>query len=123
MERKNKKLQNIKKTSAIPFHLDDKGRRVFDFSKTMIIESKKEQDKVRRENLVKNTIDSEFKCEKCDMIFTDNIAYKNHLNGKKHNAVIGNDMKVKQSTVESVRERLLMKKREREKANEAKKKK
>ena len=57
------------------------------------------------------------------MIFTDNIAYKNHLNGKKHNAVIGNDMKVKQSTVESVRERLLMKKREREKANEAKKKK
>ena len=42
MERKNKKLKNIKKTSAIPFHLDDKGRRVFDFSKTMIIESKKE---------------------------------------------------------------------------------
>ena len=32
-------------------------------------------------------------------------------------------MKVKQATVESVRERLLMKKREREKANEAKKKK
>ena len=49
--------------------------------------------------------------------------YKNHLNRKKHNAIIGNDMKVKQSTIESVRERLLMKKREREKANEAKKKK
>lgn len=121
MERKNKKQKN--KPSAIPFHLDDKGRRVFDFSKTMIIETKKEQDKVRRENLAKNTTSSEFKCEKCDMIFTDNIALKNHLNGKKHNAVIGNDMKVKQSTVESVRERLLMKKRERENANESKKKK
>ena len=110
-----KKSKNKIKSSLIPFHYDDKGRRVFDFSKTMLIETKKEQDKVRRENLVKNTISSEFKCEKCDMVFTDNIALKNHLNGKKHNANVGNDMKVKQSTVESVRERLLMKKREREK--------
>ena len=108
-----KKAKNLKKKS-VPFHYDDKGRRIFDFPKSEIQLKKKEQIQSREENLTKNLCSSQFKCEKCDLVFTDNLAYKDHLNGKKHNMKIGNDMIVKQSTVESIREKLLAKKRERE---------
>lgn len=103
----------------LPYHLDDKGRRKFDFSKAHVNILKAEIMKKREENLNKNlNVEiSTFKCEKCNLIFTDNIALKNHLNGKKHNFVIGNDLKIKQSTVESVREKLLSRKRGKEEKN------
>ena len=112
---KEKKLS----TQSLPYYLDDKGRRKFDFSKVQVNTVKSEIMKKREDNLNKNlNVEiSTFKCEKCNLTFTDNIALKNHLNGKKHNFVIGNDLKVKQSTVESVREKLLSKKRGKEQKN------
>ena len=129
---KSKKVE-IKK-SSIKFHLDDKGRRVFDFgdgikeapkednleepleSLEQIEQNKKDQIKIRMENKIKNlqAETSVFKCEKCNMIFTDNTSYKEHLNGKLHNQMIGNNLNIKNSSVSAVKDKLLKMKRERE---------
>ena len=113
MNIKTKKDNKKKSTKKIAFHLDDKGRRIFDFSQIQL--EKREQIKQRKENLKINLAyeTATFKCEKCQLTFTDNISYQEHLNGKSHNAKI--HLQVKEATVESIKEKLLEKKRERDK--------
>lgn len=130
MNKTSLSLHSKKKKSdkKIPFHFDDKGRRVFDFKKqrnTMMISQKEKEDinnmkkeqKQLREEMKKSNLNIEnaaFKCQICELTFTDSLGYKDHLNGKKHNMVVGNSLTIKVSTVESVREKMLSKKRERE---------
>ncbi|MCQ2816520.1 MAG: hypothetical protein MJ252_04550 [archaeon] len=135
------KANQLKKTSNVKFHLDDKGRRIFDFDEPKevkeenseekdtleeIEKNKKEQIKIRMQNKIKN-LDAEksvFKCEKCNLIFTDKTSFTDHLNGKLHNTMVGNTMNIKNSSLLKVREKLLTKKRDRElkhKLNKAKK--
>lgn len=127
---KRKQVHNNKKKvdKKIPFHYDDKGRRVFDFknqSNEMVINQKKKDDinnmkkeqKQLREEMKKSNLNIEnavFKCDICELTFTDSLGYKDHLNGKKHNMAVGNSLIIKSSCAESVRERLLSKKRERD---------
>ena len=112
MNIKTKKDNKKKSTKKIAFHLDDKGRRIFDFSQIQL--EKREQIKNRKEKLKQNLAfeTATFKCEKCQLTFTDNISYQEHLNGKSHNAKV--HLQVKEATVESIKEKLLEKKRERD---------
>jgi U4/U6.U5 tri-snRNP component SNU23 len=55
-----------------------------------------------------------FNCDICKCSFPDNMAYIDHINGKKHNLMLGQSLRVKQSTAESVREKLLLLKRKTE---------
>ena len=110
MNIKTKKDNKKKANKKIAFHLDDKGRRIFDFSQIQL--EKREQIKNRKEKLKQNLVTATFKCEKCQLTFTDNISYQEHLNGKSHNSKV--HLQVKEATVESIKEKLLEKKRERD---------
>ncbi len=112
MNIKTKKDNKKKSNKKIAFHLDDKGRRIFDFSQIQL--EKREQIKNRKEKLKQNLVfeTATFRCEKCQLTFTDNISYQEHLNGKSHNAKV--HLQVKEATVESIKEKLLEKKRERD---------
>jgi hypothetical protein len=112
MNIKTKKDNKKKANKKIAFHLDDKGRRIFDFSQIQL--EKREQIKNRKEKLKQNLVfeTATFRCEKCQLTFTDNISYQEHLNGKSHNAKV--HLQVKEATVESIKEKLLEKKRERD---------
>ena len=116
------KKQKQQHNAHFKIKYDDKGRRIFQFNKNNNTnnESNEQTNKEtlkqkREENLHKNLnpSTSKFKCEICELIFTDNLAYKDHLNGKKHNLKIRNDMKIKQSSIQTIREKLLSKKRPR----------
>lgn len=118
--------KNVKKetksnvSNIVKYHLDDKGRRVFDFKDQdelkMIEINKKEHQKLRNEYKLKNlnSETSKFKCENCNLVFTDSDSYKDHLNGKLHNMIIGNTLNVKNASLEKVKQKLLNKKRERD---------
>jgi uncharacterized C2H2 Zn-finger protein len=112
MNIKTKKDNKKKANKKIAFHLDDKGRRIFDFSQIQL--EKREQIKNRKEKLKQNLVfeTATFRCEKCQLTFTDNISYQEHLNGKSHNSKV--HLQVKEATVESIKEKLLEKKRERD---------
>ena len=134
---KYKKNNNNKNnTKKIKYHLDDKGRRVFDFStinfdnnpkniiitsddniitKDSLIKEKQIQKQKRYENLNKNLSKSKFRCTICDLPFTDNISLQEHLNSKNHNKLIGNELKIKESNINNIKQKLLNKKHEREK--------
>ncbi|KAJ1911467.1 U4/U6.U5 snRNP associated protein, partial [Tieghemiomyces parasiticus] len=44
-----------------------------------------------------------FYCKVCDCVLKDNVAYLDHINGKKHQRALGMSMKVERSTLEQVR--------------------
>ena len=102
--------------SKIPYHLDDKGRRVFDLDK--IKKEKEEQEERRKEKNKKIKINATLVCKHCGMAFTDNMAYQEHMNSKQHNKIVGNTMKVKEVTVNTIKEKLLKLKQEREEMKE-----
>ena len=112
MNIKTKKDNKKKANKKIAFHLDDKGRRIFFFFQIQL--EKREQIKNRKEKLKQNLVfeTATFRCEKCQLTFTDNISYQEHLNGKSHNSKV--HLQVKEATVESIKEKLLEKKRERD---------
>ena len=130
---KNNTKNNTK--NKIKYHLDDKGRRIFDLSscnfdsnnniiitnddniitKDSIIKEKKIQKQKRYENLNKKLLKSKFRCSICDLPFTDNISLQEHLNSKNHNKLIGNELKIKESDIKNIKQKLLNKKHEREK--------
>ena len=94
-----KKKESLAPKSKIPFHLDDKGRRVFDLDK--IQKEKKEQEERRKE------LNATLVCSNCGVAFTDNMAYQEHMNSKQHNKVIGNSMNVKEVTVNTIKEKMM----------------
>ena len=102
--------------SRIPFHLDDKGRRVFDLDK--IKKEKEEQIERRKENNKKIKINATLVCKSCGMAFTDNMAYQEHMNSKQHNKIVGNTMNVKEVTVNTIKEKLKKLKQQREEMKE-----
>ena len=112
--KKEIKTNNVK--SKIPYHLDDKGRRVFDLDK--IKKVKEEQEERRKENNKKIKINATLVCKHCGMAFTDNMAYQEHMNSKQHNKIVGNTMNVKEVTVNTIKEKLLKLKKQREEMKE-----
>lgn len=131
-----KNPNNKSNTKKIKYHLDDKGRRIFDFSsmnfenssnniiitsddnfitKDSLKKEKQIQKQKRYENLNKNLSKSKFRCSICDLPFTDNISLQEHLNSKNHNKLIGNELKIKESDINNIKQKLLNKKHEREK--------
>ena len=114
--KKESKIVENKKKAKIPFHLDDKGRRVFDLDK--IKKEKEEQEERRKENNKKIKINATLVCNHCGMAFTDNMAYQEHMNSKQHNKIVGNTMNVKEVTVDTIKEKLLKLKRQREEIKE-----
>ena len=114
-EVKTNKITN-KIKPKIPYHLDDKGRRVFDLDK--IKKEKEEQEERRKENNKKIKINATLVCNHCGMAFTDNMAYQEHMNSKQHNKIVGNTMNVKEVTVNTIKTKLLKLKQQREEMKE-----
>ena len=113
-KKEEKKVNKIK--SRIPFHLDDKGRRVFDLDK--IKKEKELQEERRKENSKKIKINATLVCNHCGLAFTDNMAYQEHINSKQHNKIVGHTMNVKEVTVNTIKEKLLKLKQQREEMKE-----
>ena len=113
-KKEEKKVNKIK--SRIPFHLDDKGRRVFDLDK--IKKEKELQEERRKENSKKIKINATLVCNHCGLAFTDNMAYQEHINSKQHNKIVGHTMNVKEVTVNTIKEKLLKIKQQREEMKE-----
>ena len=60
----------------------------------------------------KNQVESSFYfCKVCDCSLQDNQAYLDHINGKRHNKMLGVSMKVEKVDVDNVRSKLLSMKR------------
>ena len=116
-KKEEKKVNKIK--SRIPFHLDDKGRRVFDLDK--IKKEKELQEERRKENSKKIKINATLVCNHCGLAFTDNMAYQEHINSKQHNKIVGHTMNVKEVTVNTIKEKLLKLKQQREEMKEKQK--
>ena len=111
-----KEVKPNKEKSRIPFHLDDKGRRVFDLDK--IKKEKEEQIERRKENNKKIKINATLVCKNCGMAFTDNMAYQEHMNSKQHNKIVGNTMNVKEVTINTIKEKMKKLKQQREEMKE-----
>ena len=111
-----KKEESSTQKSKIPYHLDDKGRRVFDLDK--IQKEKKEQEERRKELNKQIKLNATLVCTNCGVAFTDNMAYQEHMNSKQHNKVVGNSMNVKEVTVNTIKEKLMKLKKQREEMKE-----
>lgn len=81
-------------------------------SKTNLMSVKIEKSEVK---LNKQESSSVFYCKTCNCTLQDNQAYLDHLNGKKHNQILGMNMKVEKVGVDKVREKLLSLKRKADK--------
>ena len=110
--------------AEIKYTTDEKGRRRFIFdcleSDENDIKKKKNRENNNRGNsnniVNKYTgIYHDFKCDKCDMVFNDNLSLQEHLNGKIHNKTIGNSMNIKNSSLKSIKNKLAEVKEIREK--------
>ena len=115
-KKKDKEVKAKTIKSKIPFHYDDKGRRVFDLDKFK--KEKEEQEERRKENNKKIKINATLICKHCGMAFTDNMAFQEHMNSKQHNKIVGNTMIVKEVTVNTIKEKLQKLKRQREEIKE-----
>ena len=113
---KKEVVKIAKTTSRIPFHLDDKGRRVFDLDKFK--KEKQEQEQRRKENNKKIKINATLVCNYCGLAFTDNMSYQEHINSKQHNKIVGNNMNIKEVTVNAIKEKLLKLRQQREEMKE-----
>ena len=113
---KKEVAKTTKTTSRIPFHLDDKGRRVFDLDKFK--KEKQEQEQRRKENNKKIKINATLVCNYCGLAFTDNMSYQEHINSKQHNKIVGNNMNIKEVTVNTIKEKLLKLRQQREEMKE-----
>ena len=111
-----KKEESSAPKPKIPYHLDDKGRRVFDLDK--IQKEKKEQEERRKELNKMIKLNATLVCSNCGVAFTDNMAYQEHMNSKQHNKVVGNSMNVKEVTVDTIKEKLKKLKKQREEMKE-----
>ena len=111
-----KKEESSAPKPKIPYHLDDKGRRVFDLDK--IQKEKKEQEERRKELNKQIKLNATLVCTNCGVAFTDNMAYQEHMNSKQHNKVVGNSMNVKEVTVDTIKEKLKKLKKQREEMKE-----
>jgi len=80
--------------------------------KTNLMSVKIEKNEVK---VNKQESSSVFYCKTCNCTLQDNQAYLDHLNGKKHNQILGMNMKVEKVGVDKVREKLLSLKRKAEK--------
>ena len=100
-----KKEETQTQKSNIPYHLDDKGRRVFDLDK--IQKEKKEQEERRKELNKQIKLNATLVCTNCGVAFTDNMAYQEHMNSKQHNKIMGNSMNIKEVTVNTIKEKLI----------------
>jgi hypothetical protein len=113
---KKEVVKATKTTARIPFHLDDKGRRVFDLDKFK--KEKQEQEQRRKENNKKIKINATLVCNYCGLAFTDNMSYQEHINSKQHNKIVGNNMNIKEVTVNTIKEKLLKLRQQREELKE-----
>ena len=113
---KKEVVKTTKTTTRIPFHLDDKGRRVFDLDKFK--KEKLEQEQRRKENNKKIKINATLVCNYCGLAFTDNMSYQEHINSKQHNKIVGNNMNIKEVTVNTIKEKLLKLRQQREEMKE-----
>ena len=68
----------------------------------------------RKENNKKIKFNATLVCKVCGISFTDNMAYQEHMNSKQHNKMVGNTMNIKEVTVNTIKEKLLKLKKERE---------
>lgn len=71
------------------------------------IKDEKDKDKDKE----KEKIPTPYHCKTCECYLQDNQAYLDHLNGKRHNQLLGMNMKVEKVGVDKVREKLLSLKR------------
>ena len=113
---KKEVVKTTKTTTRIPYHLDDKGRRVFDLDKFK--KEKQEQEQRRKENNKKIKINATLVCNYCGLAFTDNMSYQEHINSKQHNKIVGNNMNIKEVTVNTIKEKLLKLRQQREEMKE-----
>ena len=126
-------MKKNKNKSKLNFYYDDKGRKKYDVSslyKPPIPEPKikievKEltflkphEDKIYLDEIkgtkiekINDKIKNVFYCKICECSFTDNSSYMEHINGKKHNKVLGMNMRVEKIDLNKVRDKLLNLKR------------
>jgi U4/U6.U5 tri-snRNP component SNU23 len=134
MEKKTKEKGKGKGKGKLKTYLDDKGRKRYDVSslyKPPVPEEKKpihlpseltylkpREEKIDLDDIKGKTIVKQndkalgvFYCKTCDVSLFDNTAYIEHLNGKKHNKLLGMSLRVEKVDVDKVREKLLSLKR------------
>jgi U4/U6.U5 tri-snRNP component SNU23 len=122
------------KKGKLKFYFDDKGRKKYDVSSlykppipeekskpklpTELTYLKPREDKIDLEDIKGKTLVKQsdkplgvFYCKTCDASLFDNAAYIEHLNGKKHNKLLGMSLRVEKVEVNKVREKLLSLKR------------
>jgi U4/U6.U5 tri-snRNP component SNU23 len=78
-------------------------------------------DKIGKKILVTNETSKEhqggFYCKDCECQMKDSQAWLDHINGKKHNKLLGKSMRVERVTVDKIREKLLKLKKDNVKPN------
>lgn len=115
------------KKASINFTLDDKGRKIYDFSNSQLEEKDAELSINKQPREVVEYADSAeaislqekwgddaslkdsksfYHCEICNLDLKDSSGYIEHLHGKAHNSKLGINMKIKKIGVEAVRKKI-----------------